>query len=416
MKRTILIRQHTPLIHFQHNAAGAFLRGTEVKPALDRYIAKRYASAHQETPNIPGHWKIGGGHNDVDALNYKIKFIAEGQESYTINPGGNQGRYPAYFGDMGDEVTDREFLYTSKDVTVEIMSFHPDLLDFVHRKLGGFFSRHNFMMRKTKGFGSFTALNADGQNLIPGGAKYFDLPLGPSSNPAVWKKLFTAIDYFYRTIRSGMNLKSRDGDALYFKSLMFQYAQQQEGHQWDKREMRRHIFGRHPKFQEIDRHRGGPNDPNSTFNARGGQAYLYRDMLGLASDSMWYFYDRANVKKESDQVARFASPITFKPVFLGGQKFRVYLIANPVPEEMLGRRFKVSATGRGINRDDLFMTTPPAFNTTHYLNFVAGFFSRNGRFSENDFEDYVGDYDQRPNIREIVDTLRNIYSQLSEQA
>ena len=34
----VTLKQHTPLIHFQHDQYGATLRASEVKPKLDRFI------------------------------------------------------------------------------------------------------------------------------------------------------------------------------------------------------------------------------------------------------------------------------------------------------------------------------------------------------------------------------------------
>ncbi len=38
---TITLKQHTPLIHFQHEQAGAILRATELKPKLDKFILSK---------------------------------------------------------------------------------------------------------------------------------------------------------------------------------------------------------------------------------------------------------------------------------------------------------------------------------------------------------------------------------------
>ena len=40
-KIVFTLKQHTPLIHFQHDQAGATLRATEVKPKLDRFITEK---------------------------------------------------------------------------------------------------------------------------------------------------------------------------------------------------------------------------------------------------------------------------------------------------------------------------------------------------------------------------------------
>ncbi|KAA6310435.1 hypothetical protein EZS27_038260, partial [termite gut metagenome] len=37
-KLTVTLKQHTPLIHFQHEQEGATLRSSEVKPRLDRFL------------------------------------------------------------------------------------------------------------------------------------------------------------------------------------------------------------------------------------------------------------------------------------------------------------------------------------------------------------------------------------------
>ena len=40
-KLEVKLKQHTPLIHFQHDQEGATLRASEVKPKLDRFILTR---------------------------------------------------------------------------------------------------------------------------------------------------------------------------------------------------------------------------------------------------------------------------------------------------------------------------------------------------------------------------------------
>jgi hypothetical protein len=40
-KLKFTLKQHTPLIHFQHDQAGATLRATEVKPKLDQFIIEK---------------------------------------------------------------------------------------------------------------------------------------------------------------------------------------------------------------------------------------------------------------------------------------------------------------------------------------------------------------------------------------
>jgi len=37
-KLTFKLKQHTPIIHFQHDQHGTTLRATEIKPKLDRFL------------------------------------------------------------------------------------------------------------------------------------------------------------------------------------------------------------------------------------------------------------------------------------------------------------------------------------------------------------------------------------------
>ena len=40
-KKTIKLKQHTPLLHFQSNEEGATLRVSEVKPRLDKFLLEQ---------------------------------------------------------------------------------------------------------------------------------------------------------------------------------------------------------------------------------------------------------------------------------------------------------------------------------------------------------------------------------------
>ncbi len=48
-KLVIKLKQHTPLIHFQHDQEGATLRASEVKPKLDRFILSKLGEEHYDT-------------------------------------------------------------------------------------------------------------------------------------------------------------------------------------------------------------------------------------------------------------------------------------------------------------------------------------------------------------------------------
>jgi hypothetical protein len=254
------------------------------------------------------------------------------------------------------------------------------------------------MSRKTKGFGSFTMVNGDQEPIMPSTSNYsFVINCGHQDPWEEFKRLFERIDFFYRTLRSGINLVRGPQKMLYFKSLLYHYAKEQ-GDEWDKKKMKLELF----------------------HNDKGpAKARLYRDMLGLASSVQW-LDQRATVEKsgsnvieykESDktydekvEIARFPSPITFKPVHLGNGRYQVFMLTEPVPKAMLNAEFSISSN-RGGNTH---IRTPESFNVRHYLDFAARF------FLNNDFYEYVGKFD-RSKERDVK-ILNDIYTQLSEQA
>ena len=66
---TVTLKQHTPLIHFQHDQYGATLRASEVKPKLDRFIFSLLEEGKEEAKRRG--WTKG---NDRTlSLNYKLK-------------------------------------------------------------------------------------------------------------------------------------------------------------------------------------------------------------------------------------------------------------------------------------------------------------------------------------------------------
>ena len=76
-KLEIKLKQHTPMIHFQHDQEGATLRASEVKPKLDRFILTRLGNGDYkkgcEEAKSKG-WLVGKG--DHNALDYKMRIVS----------------------------------------------------------------------------------------------------------------------------------------------------------------------------------------------------------------------------------------------------------------------------------------------------------------------------------------------------
>ena len=71
------LKQHTPLIHFQHDKEGATLRATEVKPRLDRLLKERLGDT------VKPEWvqKEEGG---LISFQYKLRISGEVSEKFLV--------------------------------------------------------------------------------------------------------------------------------------------------------------------------------------------------------------------------------------------------------------------------------------------------------------------------------------------
>ena len=162
-KRPIPLKQDTPMWHFQPNQSDCCLRATEVKPKLDKFLAKLDGfkeSYYQDK-------------SKNEALDYKLSFVPNGnvEKIITEKPAkdkfGNlktnkkgeqiyQNLYPLFFANMGAKTDKKELVYYPQGLTIHLFSFDTDLLDFIEQHLPTFFASHSFGTRQDKGFGFFS--------------------------------------------------------------------------------------------------------------------------------------------------------------------------------------------------------------------------------------------------------------------
>ena len=69
----VTLKQHTPLIHFQHDQEGATLRASEVKPKLDKFILTRLSKEERTKGEREGWIKVKDGKAWLD---YKMRIVA----------------------------------------------------------------------------------------------------------------------------------------------------------------------------------------------------------------------------------------------------------------------------------------------------------------------------------------------------
>jgi len=402
------LRQYTPIIHFQSDQPGATLRATEVKPKLDRFIWERVWKNNFE---LGKKFLVGyHGSNQADlkkkfdedkyrALDYKIKITTNDNDNKTelikkpkLDNNGNQtmknGKlewipFPLFFADLDNQEDVKKFRFNVGDIEFRIWSMHSELINFLEGQIISFFNLHNFGTRQSKGFGSFGVyMNSVSYEGLAN--KYFYFSITNTANDRAKRSLFNSIDLFYRTLRAGIHKRNRNGSTLYFKSLLYQYAQSKY-HTWDKKAVKANFF-----YQD--------NIPENW------PPFLYRDLLGLSSSESWLSYNRTTITKSHANIDRYKSPITFKPI-LDGNQFRVYIIDEEVDNNMLNQEFTISNSNP--NRS-FTLATPAEFNLRDYLEFAIQFIADKDAGVES-YAEYA--HTENENIK----LLDRIYEQLNEQ-
>lgn len=389
----IPLKQHTPLIHFEVDQDLATLRASELKPKLDNFLLKQLRLAGRA---IPESWKVGGADRNTrkvkeTSLDYKVKIIAKAEHFVKEQSGdisfpfiNHRGRndtfkFPCYFADMGENnQTKKNFFSFYKEITVIIHCRHAELLNTISQNIANFFIHTNFGARQSKGFGSFYPSDHNAYPLLKPQTSLFYEVIAEEKNPPnnnfiglnkptrqfmQMHMLFGYIHLLYSTLRSGHNV-GYGANQYYFKSMMFMYAKDRLGATWDKKAIKNAFFS----YELGDQKRDHPNKDILTY--QGNQEYLMRDLLGLATDSNWKSYNNAKLKTKSidGDIARFKSPITFKPIEITKKKYRIYLhFDQESVNKMLGKEFEISYLSK-----KLFLKTPPVgkFNLAEFVLFA----------------------------------------------
>jgi hypothetical protein len=406
----IKLKQHTPLIHFQYEQAGATVRATELKPKLDKFLIKK-------SGEIKDKYLIG---SEKSALNYKVKIknvvnqrildIETDREDRNGRPlfdkrgKKRKDSFPAFFANMGSDSDIKKFSMCDC-LTVEIFSFSDDLLNMIKKHFCDFISVTNFGTRQSKGFGSFYIHEGDDLFKLPEMKYHFYGEADSDTEHGEFKQLFESIDVFYRSIRSGINLKHKNNETFfYFKSLMFHYAKS-KGIQWDKKTIKEKYFNRefYTQQEEYNDFKGG-----DILSYSSAKKYLMRDLLGLSSDESWFSY-RSNITKTSKTIDRFKSPITFKPIRIGDKHneeekefdFDIFIIPNAVDKKFLNQAFEILRNGRG----NLLLHTAPDFNINDFFEFIRNF----------NAEDHIDEeFENHKYFEILVNAYNDIYNNLKK--
>lgn len=352
-KLEFTLKQHTPVIHFQHDQDGATLRASEVKPKLDRFLLKRLGGgnyrAGYDLASSNG-WLSGKGEHP--ALDYKLKFLKVNNDLiHKIRRNENNNpleKYEPFFGNIGDNYKENlGFVFTGEIIGAEILTGQTAIFRLLSEAevLNIFFALHNFGTRQSKGFGSFTIKQIGGENISFPAFVFpfsFDLRMQREPNLENFKLLFKKINWFYRSIRSGLNeIRGRNNyPQLYFKSVLFQYVNDYLREQWDKKTIKK-VFLDARQQSECDNYNDeivcnpiAPNNKNEDLALKN-----FKDLFGLSSLEKWGAGNGFTLKKtqaimagnrwrksandDLQTLSRFQSPMFFK-VIRTQSGFRVF--------------------------------------------------------------------------------------------
>lgn len=446
-KLEITLKQHTPIIHFQHDQDGATLRASEVKPKLDRFLLTKLGDGNYDVgvkkANNQG-WFIGKGEHP--ALDYKIFFRPSNNIKINIRP--RHENAPMYFGNMGDDDNKDKHFRKADFVEGIILTQWSELEVFVKNNISKFFFIHNFGTRQSKGYGSFTVekINNKAVDFKFRADYYFRIKTDD------WQDALFKTGLFYQSLRSGINIgspiysnvKGSHGSALkhqemdtkfYMKPIVFLYAKDIDKQQWDKKTIKQTYFNKPYYYRKASGRElrdygygarfglietsGLPNQQENIQNSdvlsfssqkQSGQNYYfdYRDLFGLSSDEKWYSYG-ADIKKENRDIDRYKSPITFKPVKINGE-FHIFILLSDIDDKYLGKVFTIkSVEHRGV-RSSLQFQIP---NNKSFLFDLFDFIAKKidiNHCVDGRYRKYVKD-----NIN-YYDVLSDIYSQLKAKS
>lgn len=429
---TFTLRQHTPIIHFQWNEEGATIRPTELKAKLDKWLIASIMNEHRGgkerldaslQDETLKKWLKGAKVKDKTnpALNYTVKVVAVGSNSFkdelntrvvtkqkpdnrhpdkTINVDVVEDKdYPNYFGNQlkpedwtsGKKRIKRLSYFNG--VIVTISSPYVDLITEIRNRFAHFLLKTNFGTRQGKGFGSFfiekdtVGFPENYKDWITKKFDWmFDVEVSGNTERKKVEDLFSKIDLFYKTLRSGISPHDKQ---LYFKSMMWKYAQSLT-RQWDKKTLKQEFVTAsettqksiHPipfnaKNYDFPIHwENGKKikvaKPNEKSNYPNETHLLWRDILGLSSDQAWHNYRLSFTRKhwketlpdshpeKKNVFSRFQSPIFFKPIRTGENTFRVFFEvpsvikaafksveerATSLEAQILGEWFEIQKTG-----------------------------------------------------------------------
>lgn len=393
-KLEFTLKQHTPLIHFQHHQEGATLRATEVKPKLDKFLIENITQKKGnvaidyfktstnrkikldnvwiDNPDFREEWLylLTGNSNDHLALDYKI-VVEESDTNWS--------------GDVIIIPPNQDKALKKNDFRIFFKSNKIQILELIELHINDFFILHSFGKRQSKGFGCFYLSTTQISDFnIDNRAIYRMINRG-FVNEGI--SFYDPVSKAWRELKSGSNRP-------YKKSRIFKYLFNHDM-RWEKRWFKVSLFDlindptntdselKHQLLytnepldvsdEETEESLEGyygfdDNEECEDYNYYFGRAFLglaeHYEFRTVRSDRIYQY------KIKSSSVERFKSPVTFK-VFNNN----IFAIAEKVPKEIKDIDFQFDLIVKNpqsketIRKKEDFteLPTPDAFNLISFL-------------------------------------------------
>ncbi len=374
-KFEIKLKQHIPIIHFQHDQTGATLRTTELKPKLDKFLKQKVFNDNfndYKTMLVGWDEKQKEPTNN-DAFNYKVNITAKYNTKHA-----KELRNPLFFGNMGDENKKHpKKLVESNDINISFFALNGKIIELIKFHFAEFLLKTNFGTRQSKGFGSFYIDPKDENHKNP-----FDILI---NEPFFLyyqyksKNVFNDISVIYNLMKSGINYpdhamikyinkfgkekkrpdfdKGRGKNNFYFKSFLTQYFHKLS-------------IGNEKHFIKENFFSPNVRIPSDSLKKR----YI-RSMLGVAGGVEFRDGKRnGDIEYKSKDIERFKSPLLFKII-----DDYVFIIPEIIPEKLKKASFNFinefkSKTGKKENKQ--LILTPENFNLNDFLKKYANYFNQ----------------------------------------
>lgn len=406
-KLEVKLKQHTPLIHFQHDQEGATLRASEVKPKLDRFILGKLSPEERQIGENQGWIKSKNGKTWLD---YKLRVEAKDNKpeeyllaSYNIREQDvnalrehninaisntpffaqekqNNAIIRSHNPQIEWDIIEKKGLLTKDEICLTFCAKESGLTRIISEQIQSFFVANNFGTRQSKGFGSFTVtdLKCDKQEYKLRNVE----DLLKESFIFVYKKhvVVHGISSIFSTINNDYKLLKSGRTRPYAKSKLMLYADSINANiGWDKKYIK---VNTNNCFQKNDNERYilqcRPENRRESYSEK-DEYLFYRALIGLVEQFEFLLENpvRQNakmiVKVSNQDIQRFQSPILFKVI-----DDHVYLVGNEIPESILNKPFSFLVNFQGdtafrnepVSEDGSSILTPESFSLKKFIAFA----------------------------------------------